>query len=47
MEKEKISFGLKKTKYVIVETGREEEELNETVLEVVRKNDGWTMLEKT
>ena len=33
MEKEKISFSLKKTKYVIVKTGREEEELNETVKE--------------
>ena len=32
MEKEKISFGLKKTKYMIVKTGREEE-LNETVKE--------------
>ena len=32
MEKEKkISFGLKKTKYMIVKTGREEEEVNETV----------------
>ena len=32
MEKEKkISFGLKKTKYMIVKTGREEEEINETV----------------
>ena len=32
MEKEKkISFGLKKAKYMIVETGREEEEINETV----------------
>ena len=31
-EKEKkISFGLKKTKYMIVKTGREEEEINETV----------------
>ena len=32
MEREKkISFGLKKTKYMIVKTGREEEEINETV----------------
>ena len=32
MEKEKkISFGLKKTKYMIIKTGREEEEINETV----------------
>ena len=32
MEKEKkISFGLKKTKYMIVKTGREEEEINKTV----------------
>ena len=32
MEKEKkISFGLKKTNYMIVETGREEEETNETI----------------
>ena len=32
MEKEKkISFGLKKTNYIIVKTGREEEEINETV----------------
>ena len=32
MEKEKkISFGLKKTKYMIVKTGREEKKLNETV----------------
>ena len=32
MEKErKISFGLKKTKYMIVKTGREEEEINETM----------------
>ena len=32
MEKEKkISFGMKKTKYMIVKTGREEEEINETV----------------
>ena len=32
MEKEKkISFGLKKTKYMIVKTGRKEEEINETV----------------
>ena len=31
MEKEKkISFSLKKTKYMIVKTGREEEEINET-----------------
>ena len=31
MEKEKeISFGLKKTKYIMVKTGREEE-INETV----------------
>ena len=35
MEKEKnISFGLKKTKYMIVKTGREQqEEINETVKE--------------
>ena len=32
MEKEKkISFGLKKTKYVMVKTGREEKEIHETV----------------
>ena len=32
MEREKkISFGLKKTKYMIVKTGREEKKLNETV----------------
>ena len=32
MEKEKeIIFGLKKTKYMIVKTGREKEEINETV----------------
>ena len=32
MEKEKkISFGLKKIKYMIVKTGREDEEINETV----------------
>ena len=32
MEKEKkIRFGLEKTKYMIVKTGREEEEINETV----------------
>ena len=32
MKKEKkISFGLKKTKYMIVKTGRQEEEINETV----------------
>ena len=32
MEKEKkICFGLKKTKYMIVKTGREEKKLNETV----------------
>ena len=32
MEREKkISFSLKKTKYMIVKTGREEEEINETV----------------
>ena len=32
MEKEKkISFGLKKTKYMIVKTGGEKEEINETV----------------
>ena len=32
MEKEKKkSFGLKKTKYMIVKTGREDEEINETV----------------
>ena len=32
LEKEKkISFDLKKTKYVIVKTGREEEEIHETV----------------
>ena len=32
MEKENtISFGLKKTKYMIVKTGGEEEEMNETV----------------
>ena len=32
MEKEKkISFSLKKTKYMMVKTGREEEEINETV----------------
>ena len=32
MEKEKkISFDLKKTKYTIVKTGREEQEINETV----------------
>ena len=32
MEREKnISFGLKKTKYMIVKTGKEEEEINETV----------------
>ena len=30
-KKKKISFGLKKTKYMIVKTGREEEEINETV----------------
>ena len=32
MEKEnKISFGLKKTKYMIVKTGRQEEEINENL----------------
>ena len=32
IEKEKkISFGLRKTKYMIVKTGREEEEINKTV----------------
>ena len=32
MKKEKkISFALKKTKYMIVKTGREEEKINETV----------------
>ena len=31
MEKEKRRFGLKKTKYMAVKTGREEEETNETV----------------
>ena len=30
-KKKKISFGLEKTKYMIVKTGREEEDINETV----------------
>ena len=30
-KEKKISFGLKKTKYMIVKTGREEEKINETV----------------
>ena len=30
-KKKKTSFGVKKTKYIIVKTGREEEEINEIV----------------
>ena len=48
MEKEKnISFGLKKTKYMIVKTGREEE-VNETVRAGrIQKADKWKILEMT
>ena len=46
MEKEKkISFDLKKTKYMTVKTGREEEEINETVKAGrIQRIDKWKYL---